>query len=255
MSERTKPDSEIHTHVEPLAGKNIIISGGTTGIGRATAVLLGSYGARLLIFGRHEPELREAMAEVEQAGGEVHGVVADQAKGEDIQRVFKEADEKLGRLDVMINNAAVAAARLIDTPEDEWRYVLETNILGYMACCREAAIRMKNSGSGHIVNIGSMSADLREEQSVYVTTKAAIQAFSESFRKEVNELGVKVTLIEPGLTATDLVKLSAEEKNRKEKKQEIMKPEDIAVAVHYCLTQPKRTDVVTLQIRPHMQKI
>lgn len=255
MPDKTKPDAEIHTQVEPLAGKSIIVSGGTTGIGRATAILLASYGVKLLIFGRHEPELREAMAEVEKAGGEVHGLVADQSKEEDVKRVFQHADEKLGRIDVMINNAAVAAAKLIDTPDEEWRYVIQANIMGYMACSREAAIRMKKNGRGHIVNIGSMSADIREEQSVYVTTKAAIQAFSESLRKEVNGLGIKVTLIEPGLTGTDLVGMKPEEQKEKEKKQEMMKAEDVAVSVHYCLTQPKRTDVVMVQLRPHMQMI
>lgn len=255
MPEKKKPDSEIHTRVEALAGKNIIISGGTTGIGLATAVLLGSYGAKLLIFGRHEPELQKAIAEVEAAGGEVHGIVADQSKEEDIKRVFQQADQKLGRLDVLINNAAVAAAKLIDTSAEEWRYVIETNIMGYLACSREAALRMKKNGRGHIVNIGSMSADLREEQSVYVTTKAAIQAFSESLRKEVNKRGIKVTLIEPGLTGTDLVEMDPKEQMEKEKKHEMMKPEDVAVSVHYCLTQPERADVVMVQLRPHMQAI
>lgn len=255
MPEKTKPDSEIHTHLERLEGKRIVISGGTTGIGRAAAILLGSYGAKLLIFGRHEPELKEAAAEIERAGGEVHGAIADQASQKDVERVFREADEKLGSIDVLINNAAVAAARLDDASTKEWRGVIETNIMGYLACSREAVLRMKKTGGGHIVNIGSMSADVREEQSVYVTTKAAIQAFSESLRKEVNPSGIKVTLIEPGLTGTDLVGLKPGEQKEKEKKLEIMKAEDVAVCIHYCLTQPRRADVVMVQLRPHMQLI
>lgn len=255
MPERTKSDAEIHTKVEPVSGKRIIISGGTTGIGRATALLLASYGARLLIYGRHEPELKESMNAVKEAGGEVHGLLADQSRLEEVMRVFEYADEKLGGLDIMINNAAVAAAQLIETPDEDWRYAIQTNVMGYMACARQAALRMKGSGAGHIVNVGSMSADLREAQSVYVTTKAAIQAFSESLRKEVNPLGIKVTLVEPGLTGTDLVGMDSEKQKEKEKQEEMMKAQDVAVCIHYSITQPKRTDVVVVQLRPHMQVI
>lgn len=254
MTER-KREAEIHTHKESLEGKRVVINGGTTGIGLATALLLASYGAKLLIFGRHEPELQEALKEIEAAGGEAHGLTADQAKLEDVKKVFREADEKLGGLDILINNAAVAAAKVAETPDEEWRYVVQANVMGYMACAREAVQRMKKDGSGHIVNVGSMSADIREEQSVYVTTKAAIQAFSESLRKEVNEHGIKVSLIEPGLTATDLVQLEPEKREEKQEKQEILKAQDIAVGIHYVLTQPKRLDVVVVQLRPHMQKI
>lgn len=255
MTDEHQGDGQVHTQVESLQGKRVIVNGGTTGIGRATALLLASYGARLLIFGRHEAELKEALGAIEEKGGEAHGLTADQAELEDVKRVFKEADEKLGGVDILINNAAVAAAKIAETPDEEWRYVVQANIMGYMACAREAILRMKKSGSGHILNVGSMSADLREEQSVYVTTKAAIQAFSESLRKEVNPLGIKVSLVEPGLTATDLVGLERDEAKAKEKKQKIMKPEDVAVAIHYCLTQPKRMDVVVVQLRPHQQAI
>jgi NAD(P)-dependent dehydrogenase (short-subunit alcohol dehydrogenase family) len=255
MTQRTKTAAQIHTHVEPLDGKRIVISGGTTGIGRATAVLLGSYGAQLLIFGRHEPELKDAIREIEAVGARVHGLTADQARAADVKRVFKEVDEQLGGIDILINNAAVAAAQLAETPDDEWRYVVEANVMGYMACSREAILRMRRVGSGHIVNVGSMSADLREPQSVYVTTKAAIQAFSESLRKEVNDDGIKVSLIEPGLTQSDLAEMSPDQQKEKLKKQEMVKAEDIAVGIHYILTQPKRLDVVVVQLRPHMQKI
>lgn len=255
MPKREKPDAEIHTKIEPLADKSILISGGTSGIGRATAVLLASYGARLLIFGRHEPQLRDALQEIEQAGGEGYGLVADQANEEDVGRVFREVDEKLGGLDVMINNASVAGGSLADASGEDWRYVIQTNIGGYLACSREAITRMKQAGGGHIINVGSMSADVRGPNSVYVTSKAAIQAFSEALRKEVNALGIKVTLIEPGLTGTELIGESVERQNELKQRQELMKPEDVAVCIEYCLTQPKRMDVVEVKLRPHMQLI
>jgi NADP-dependent 3-hydroxy acid dehydrogenase YdfG len=126
-----------------------------------------------------------------------------------------------------------------------------------MAMSHEAAERMKASGWGHIVNIGSMSADVREEDSsVYVATKAGIQGFSEALRKEVNPLGIKVTLIEPGAVGTDMQsQYSPEEQREKIEKMEMLRAEDIAACVLYTITQPKRCDVVALQIRPHLQSI
>jgi len=178
-----------------LAGKAVIISGGTTGIGRATAQLLAGEGARVFVFGRHEADLNETIgtAGLSEVGGsrqrgEIHGTVADQSKQEDVERIFREADEKIGGCDILINNAAIAGGSVFEKEIDEIRYVLDANLFGYLACTREALTRMTQSGAGqgggHIVNVGSMSADLREaEGDIYVATKAAIQAFSESLRK------------------------------------------------------------------------
>ena len=200
MSDKYQPVS--------LAGKAVVITGGTTGIGRATAALLAAQGAKVLIFGRDAQALQDALADLEgqaQNGGAVYGLTADQSKMEDVHRVFQEADQRLGGVDILINNAALAAQSILGSEYEEWQNVVQTNVLGYMACCREAIDRMKARGSGHIVNIGSLSAKVREEDSdIYVATKSAIEGFSESLRKKVNEQGIKVSLIEPGLVGTDM---------------------------------------------------
>jgi NAD(P)-dependent dehydrogenase (short-subunit alcohol dehydrogenase family) len=244
-----------------VAERAVVVTGGTTGIGRAVARLLALRGARVLIFGRHQAELEDALEEMRGIGGQVYGLTADQSRIEDVQRVFDEADRQLGRLDVLVNNAAVSADRLDEADPRALQYTVDANLVGYIACAQAAVARMKRASrdggiAGHIVNIGSMSADLREEEnSVYVATKAAIQAFSESLRKTLNADGIKVTLIEPGRVATDMVDASAEEKREKEEELEILRPEDIAECVHFCLTQPKRCDVVGVQLRPHLQII
>ena len=115
---------------------------------------------------------------------------------------------------------------------------------------------MKQQGGGHIINIGSMSADVREvDSSVYVATKAGIQGFSEALRKELNRHKIKVSLIEPGSVGTDMQEETPEEQRQKQEKCEMLKAEDIARAIAYCITQPARCDVVVLQIRPHQQSI
>lgn len=240
---------------EKIAGKAAIVTGGTTGIGRATAIRLAAEGAKVLICGRHQPELEDAMADLRKAGREVHGMTADLSRREDVERLFGEADRLLGRLDILVNNAALGAGGIGEDSEEDWEYVVRTNLIGYMACAREAIARMKAAGAGHIVNIGSMSADVREEgSSVYVATKSAIQGFSESVRKEVNKLGIKVSLIEPGAVGTDM-QPDKETHAAQAESGDMLKAEDVAECVVYCLSQPRRCDVVTVAIRPHGQAI
>ncbi|HEX2993193.1 MAG TPA: SDR family oxidoreductase [Anaerolineales bacterium] len=243
---------------ESVANKSILITGGTTGIGRATAILLASQGARVMVFGRHEQELNDALKDIRQSGEETFGMTADAANPEDIQRVFAEVDRQFGRLDILINNAALAYQSIMEGSYQDWQYIVNTNLLGYMAVAHEAIERMKAQGQGHIVNVGSMSADVREkDSSVYVATKAGIQGFSEALRKEVNPLGIKVTLIEPGAVGTDMQESQypPEEQRKREEELKMLKAEDIAACVLYTLTQPRRCDVVSVQIRPHMQSI
>jgi NADP-dependent 3-hydroxy acid dehydrogenase YdfG len=243
--------------IEPVADKSILITGGTTGIGRAIAILLAAQGARVMIFGRHEQELNEAMNDIRQAGGEVLGLTADVSDPQDVQRVFQEFDGQMDKLDILINNAALGYGSVMEGGYPEWEYILKTNLLGYMAMSHEAIQRMKANGWGHIVNIGSMSADVREkDSSVYVATKSGIQGFTEALRKEVNSQGIKVTLIEPGAVGSDMQsQYSPEQQRERIEKMKMLRAEDIAACVLYTITQPKRCDVVSLQIRPHLQEI
>jgi len=247
--------------VQNLSSKGVVLAGGTTGIGRAIACLLVTQGAKLLVYGRHEAELQDALRDIESAasqGGQVFGLIADQSKWEDVQRVFAEADEKLPRVDILINCASLAAHSILDMEYEEWVSVVHTNLIGYMSTCREAIDRMKAQGAGHIVNIGSLSAKVRESGSdVYVATKAGVEGFSESLRKQVNEMGIQVTLIEPGLVGTDMTveQVPAEEQERKIAEGAMLKAEDIARWVYYALIQPRRSNPVLIQVRPHGQRI
>lgn len=241
-----------------VEGLSIVITGGTTGIGRATALLLASKGAKVFINGSDQQHLDDTLKDAAEAGlGEsLHGIIADLATEEGINELFAASDSKLGSVDVFINNAALAYQGVSDGEYSEWQRVINTNLLGYVACTHFALERMKLQKRGHIVNIGSMSADVREkDSSVYVATKAGIQGFSESMRQEVNEQGIKVTLIEPGAVGTDMQPVSVPDQQEQQKSMEMMKAEDIAHAVLYALTQPDRCDVVDIKIKPHLQMI
>lgn len=240
---------------QSLEGKNILITGGTTGIGRATALLLSKLGANVMITGLDEQHLKDALKDLyKEAKGEVYDVIADLSTEEGVNAIFQTADSHFDKLDILINNAALPAGNVEDGSYAEWQRVINTNLLAYAACTAVALKRMK--GDGHIVNIGSMSADVREETgSIYVATKSGIQGFSEALRKEVNKSGIKVTLIEPGAVDTDMQDQPTQEKKEKVKNLEMLTADDIAVSVLYCLSQPKRCDVVELKVRPHLQII
>lgn len=242
---------------EPITNKGIVISGGTTGIGRATAILLAAQGAQVLMFGRNEQHLNDALRDAQSVGVTFQALVADQSNPDDVKRVFEEADRKLGHVDVLINNAALPANSFASEGiYSDWEYVVKTNLLGYMACTREAVDRMKANGGGHIVNIGSLSAKVREKTaSLYVATKAGIEGLSEAIRKEVNELGIKVSLIEPGSVGTDMNEKPTAQQAQEQAQLKMLKAEDIAWCIYYCLTQPRRCDIIEVRIRPHLQEI
>jgi len=240
-----------------IAGKSILVTGGTTGIGRATAILLASQGGNVITMGTTQEHLDDAIKDIKKsATGTVHGFLADLSTEEGIQKVFSEVDLHFGSLDILVNNAAMPYGSVTEGDYSDWKHIVDTNLLAYLACTNEAVARMKENHGGHIVNIGSMSADVREKTgSVYVATKSAIQGFSESLRKQINPYGIKLTLIEPGAVDTDMQEDSTEIKKEKVRKLEMLAADDIAAAVLYCLAQPIRCDVVELKIRPHLQLI
>jgi len=241
-----------------LSEKRILVTGGSTGIGREVALLLSTLGANLLICGRNQEQVDETIAEIEKlsTGNSCKGIVTDLSDEQGVTELFSALDAELGGLDILVNNAAIAYGSVTEGSYTDWEYVLRTNLLGYMACANHAAERMQAAGSGHILNIGSMSAQVREEgSSVYVATKSGIQGFSEALRKELNPKGIKVSLIEPGAVDTDMQEAPAEEKLAQVDHEEMLKAEDIAIAVAFCLVQPSRSEIVSLQIRPHLQPI
>ena len=239
-----------------IKGKRIIVTGGTTGIGKAIADLLVSLGGRVLIFGRDEEAFRKSFEDIKKQfpDCELYGTPADVTKKEDIDAILKIADEQLGGIDILINNAGLASDGVTKGTFEDWKYVIDTNIMGYLGFCKEAVSRMSDQKSGHIINIGSMSAESRSpESTIYVATKSAIRGFSTSLRKEVNPLGIKVSLIEPGAVSSDMQPGTHEEHQEKIDKMEMLEADDIAMSVLFCLSQPKRCDIVSMQIRPHMQ--
>jgi 3-hydroxy acid dehydrogenase/malonic semialdehyde reductase len=239
-----------------LSGKRILVTGGTTGIGRETVRLLAEQGARILTFGRHQKELDEAIANARGGSGQVTGLTADAATREGVESVFAAVDERLGGLDMLVACAALGADPLHEMEEDAWRYVVDTNLVGYLACAKRAMPRMEAVGGGHLLFVGSISAEIKAAgESVYSATKAGIQAFAETLRKEISaDKNIKVSVIQPGSVATDMQECSDDDKRKAVADHEMLMAEEIADAIVWVLTRSERADVVTLRIEPRIQK-
>lgn len=251
-SHNGKDLSDAHTAQPSLEGSRVIITGGSTGIGRAIGTLLASEGARIFICGRDEQYLADGLARINEVG-QGDGVAVDLARPEELRRFFSAADAWLGGLDVAIINAAVSGETVLDHNEEELRHILETNFVAYLVCAREAARRMPHGG--HIVLIGSMSAEnMGPGSSTYVATKAGIQGFATSFRKEMGEKNIKVCLIEPGRTGSDMQydEFSSAEQAEAINAEKMLRAEDVAVATHFVLTQPNRTVIPQLLLEPRI---
>jgi 3-hydroxy acid dehydrogenase/malonic semialdehyde reductase len=135
------------------------------------------------------------------------------------------------------------------------RYVIDTNLVGYLACAKAAIERMERQGGGHLLFVGSISTEIKAEgESVYSATKAGIQAFAETLRKEVADKNIKVSVVQPGSVDTDMQECSADEKHEAVAAQQMLQADEVAEAIHFILTRSPSCDVVNLRIEPRIQK-
>ncbi|MCW1925170.1 SDR family oxidoreductase [Luteolibacter arcticus] len=242
--------------MEALEGKGVLIAGGTTGVGRATALMFAAQGCRVFVCGRDPQRLAEAIETGRQQGAEIGGVAADIGKVEGVEALFKGAEEWLGEIDIAILNAGLGAhGELTTMSHEECREVVNVNLLSYIACSLESIKRMRERG-GQIIMTGSMSAAVFDKNAaVYTATKAGVRGFARSLRKEANPLGIRVCLIEPGSIATDMVDETEEEQRAMQATFRMLHADDVARAILFVASQPKRSDVIELQVRPHLQVV
>jgi NADP-dependent 3-hydroxy acid dehydrogenase YdfG len=245
--------SDAHTEKPGLRGRKAIITGGTTGIGRAIAVLLASEGVEVFICGRRPEHLEDALARIREVGTG-NGISADLAEPEQLDRYFREAKQALGNVDIVVVNAAVPAQGLSKMSADEIRYAIATDFTAYLLSAKAAQEILVDHGN--IVLIGSMSAHvLGAGSTVYAGMKAGIAGFAEALRRELGPQGITVSLVEPGKTGADFQypDIPAEKQREMIEEETMLRAEDIAVGVHYLLTQPKRTVIQQIVIAPRGQ--
>lgn len=244
-----------------LQGKTALVTGASSGIGEATAKALASEGARVAVSARRADRLEALVKEIKEMGGEAYAVVADVADEDQARQMVVSANEHLGRIDILVNNAGVMLLGPIGQADtDDWRRMVQTNVMGLMYATHAALPLMKARGGGHIVNISSVAGRVaREGSGVYNATKWGIGAFSESLRQEVSRDKVRVTIIEPGAVNTELVGNITNPDAKKKAEEmyggmESLEPEDIANAIVYAVSQPPRVNVNEILIRPTEQQ-
>lgn len=246
--------ADAHTNRPSLAGRKAVITGGTTGIGRAIAVLLASEGVDVFICGRDPQHLEDGLQRIREVG-KGDGISVDLAEPDGVDRFVGAAREYFGDFDIAIVNAAIAIDGLSDVTATELRYAIAVDYTAYVATAYAAAEVLVDKGD--IIFIGSMSAHtLEESSSVYAGMKAGIAGFAEALRKELSPKGIKIGLVEPGKTGADMQyeSFSAEEQVEEINAERMLRAEDIAVACHYMLTQPRRAVVQQISIVPRLEE-
>lgn len=256
MTELAEPAArdlaDAHTGQPGLAGRKAIITGGTTGIGRAIAVLLASEGAKVFVCGRTPAHLDDALSRIREVG-EGDGINVDLTKQEEVDRFVEAGVAYLGGVDIAVINAGLPIGGLKDATVADIRYIVDTNLTSFMTSARRLLDHLQPGSD--IVIVGSMSAVSREGGStVYTATKTGVQAFAEALRKELAGKDIKVGNIEPGLTGTDmqLPDIPVEKQREMIHQAKMLRAEDIAAAAHFMLTQPRRTAISLMRVEPRI---
>jgi len=188
-----------------LEDQVVVITGGTSGIGLATAKRAAKRGARVVLCSRNEAELRETVTAIQESGGKARSVVADVANQEDVERLATTAIEEFGQIDTWVNNAGVSFyGNLTDVAIEDMRRLFEVNFWGTVYGARAAVARLRGLG-GALINIGSIVSDRAIPlQGAYSASKHAVKGFTDALRMELEEEGVpiSVTLIKPSAIDT-----------------------------------------------------
>ncbi|KVA52978.1 oxidoreductase [Burkholderia cepacia] len=244
-----------------ITGKVVVITGASSGLGEATARLLAERGAGLVLGARRLDRLEKLAADITAAGGEAIAVATNVAKRADVENLIKAAQDKFGRVDVLVNNAGIMPmAAMSKLKVDEWDQMIDVNIKGVLYGIAAALPGMRANRSGHIINLSSV-AGLRVSAgvgTVYSATKFAVKAISEGLRAEVGREGIRVTTLYPGAVASELVNGSTDADAAAGMKAfyeaNEIPADSVARAVAYAIEQPEDVSINEITLRPTRQE-
>jgi len=249
-----------------LTGTVALVTGASSGIGEATAFALAQEGAAVALVARRRDRLEALARRIGDANGTALVIEADVTDQEQARQAVDTTVAELGRLDTLVNNAGVMLlGPIVGAPVDEWQRMVHLNVLGLLYCTHAALPHLLSAAENQprevadVVNVSSVAGRVaRLGSGVYNATKFGVGAFSESLRQEVATRHVRVTIIEPGATATELAFHNRPEVLEDMAKNfagiALMTADDIANSVRYAVTQPRHVAVNEILIRPTEQE-
>jgi len=240
-----------------LKGRIALVTGASKGIGEAISLALASEGVRVALAARNQERLRALEEAIRKEGGEAIAITADFSSEPQIEGAFQKIEGAFGRLDILVNNAGIGVfGKVGELQVNDYRRMLETNLLGPIVASHYAVNLMKRAGSGHIVNVSSVAGHIGTPGwASYNASKWGLRGFSESLRKELIPFGIKVSVLSPGVVESEWGENMPEDW-LKRRNQEVtpLTPEDMASAVMFLLQQPERVCINEILVRPTNQE-
>ncbi|AIA01366.1 SDR family oxidoreductase [Streptomyces noursei] len=257
------PTTADHSTSTALTGSVALVTGASSGIGAATALALAREGCSLVLIARRADRLHALTETIAaQGGGPAVALAADLSDGEQTRQAVERTVERLGRLDVLVNNAGYGArAAVEDGDPDDWDRMVDLNLRAVLRMSHAALPHLlRAAGSGprgvaDLVTVSSVAGRVpRKDNSVYSATKHAVCSFSESLRQEVTGRGVRVGLVEPGMTTTEMTLGSQAASAHGLPRDAWLHADDVACAIAFMVTQPARVAVNEIMVRPTAQE-
>lgn len=240
-----------------INGKVVVITGASSGIGEATARLLASKGAHVVIGARRLERLEALASAIRAEGGSAEYQQLDVTVLDQMEAIIRLAKDRFGRLDVVLNNAGVMPLSPLEALKiDEWNRMIDVNIRGVLHGIAAGLPLMKEQGYGHFINVASIGAyAVSPTAAVYCATKYAVRAITDGLRQETGR-DIRVTLVSPGVTESELAESITDGNARqlmKEYRRDAIPASAIAHAIAYAIEQPAYVDVNELVVRPTAQ--
>jgi NADP-dependent 3-hydroxy acid dehydrogenase YdfG len=241
-----------------ISGRRALVTGASSGIGEGVALALGAAGVSVAVTARRAERLSDLVRRIEDAGGQAVAFPADVADEAAATGVVEECVRTFGGLDVLVNSAGVMASGGIEEADvDDWRRVIDINLMAVLYTSKAAIVPMKAQGRGDIVIISSTAAQRASSGRFgpYSTSKAALAVMTEGLRREVADYGIRVCNVAPGPTTSEVAKNIRDPRLRDMVAGHVasegaMKPEDIAAAILFVVSLPWRANVAELTISP-----
>jgi 3-oxoacyl-[acyl-carrier protein] reductase len=224
-----------------LQGKVAVVTGSSSGIGKAIALRFGEEGAKVVVTARRLNLCEQTVAHIKKHGGEAWAIQTDVSDERQVERLIEESVARYGRIDILVNNAGIGGGgRLVATTTESFHEVMKTNLYGTFFCCRAGFRQMKKQGGGLIINMSSVAGvQAWAGTGTYSASKHGIMALTKSLADEGRSFNIKVSAICPAGVADELVDASPDEIERSEK----ISPFDIAETAIYLATLGKHAVV------------